>query len=80
MTAVVKQQLDLVVLFRSFKTIEYDCALCGKHVALESPPARILLLYGPSAAGAVPICPGCFDICAADLQKRRYLWIKSLRG
>lgn len=75
----VKQQLDLVVLFRCFKTAEYDRALRGTHASVTCPPARILLLYGSSAAGAAPICPDRYDICAADPQRRGHLWIKSLR-
>jgi len=74
-----KQQLDVVVLFRRTKTVEYNCALCGRRVAVACPPARILLLYGQTAAEAAPICPDCYDACAANSQERRRLWIKSLR-
>lgn len=74
----VSQKTEFVVLFRRVKTVEYDCALCGARVSVSSPPARILLLYGPSVADAAPICPGCFDSRASDPQERGRIWIKTL--
>jgi len=62
------------------RTLSFACSLCGRRVTVVSPPARLLLLYGPSAAEARPICADCDDSVIARPAAGQRRWVKTIGG